>query len=55
MTITKEQFKSYEEVRESGETNMFDLSNVEMLSGLPKPVIKEIMSNYSELEEKYKD
>jgi len=55
MIITKEQFASYEEVRQSGETNMFDVRTVSALSGLERSVICEIMRNYSKLCEKYPD
>ena len=52
--ITKEQFESYVRVQMSGVTNMFDVRNVTALTGLNKNQIIEIMSNYGELEEKYK-
>lgn len=52
--VTKEQFKSYEAVRRSGATNMFDVRKVEQLSGLERPVIIQIMDNYSNLQTKYK-
>ena len=51
--ITREQFESFEEVRESGKTNMYDLKTVGLYSGLEKSEIKEIMKNYDELMEKY--
>jgi hypothetical protein len=51
--ITKEQFTAYVNVQKSGVTNMFDLRNVTALTGLDKNQCLEIMSNYSELEEKY--
>ena len=53
LEITKEQFKSYVRVQKSGVTNMFDVRNVTALTGLDKKQIMEIMSNYSELVEKY--
>lgn len=37
----------YEEVRKSGATNMFDVKTVEMLSGLGRAEILDIMKNYS--------
>ena len=43
----------YEDVRQSGVTNMFDVRNVTALTGLSKEQIIYIMKNYSELEEKY--
>lgn len=51
--ITKEQFMSYERVRQSGKTNMFIIKNVEALSGLSRDVIMEIMENYSLLFDEY--
>ena len=54
ITISKEQFESYVRVQKSGVTNMFDLNNVKALTGLNKEQCLEIMSNYGELEEKYK-
>jgi hypothetical protein len=53
MEITKEDFEAYEEVRSSGATNMFDVRNVEALSGLEREKILAIMKQYSELCEKY--
>ena len=53
LEITKDQFKAYVRVQKSGVTNMFDLRNVTSLTGLDKEQCMEIMSNYSELEEKY--
>ena len=53
--ITKEDFEKYEEVREGGETNMFDLKNVVILSGLEKEKIIDIMENYNDYQEKYID
>ena len=51
--ITKKQFNRYEGVRLSGATNMFDVRNVKMLSGLDKEQIMTIMTNYEQLKEKY--
>ena len=53
LEITKDQFKAYVRVQKSGVTNMFDLRNVTSLTGLDKEQCMEIMSNYSELVEKY--
>ena len=47
--ITKEQFESYEAVRELGVTNMFAVNNVCNLSGLTREQVFEIMKNYSAL------
>lgn len=41
-------YKEYERVRVSGVTNMFDVRAVEMLSGLTREDILDVMSNYSE-------
>jgi len=51
--ITKEQFNSYEEVRLSGVTNMFDTHKVSELSGLDRKQILTIMANYSRLKFKF--
>jgi len=51
--ITQEQFEAYEDVRESGVTNMFDVKTVGELSGLEKEEIMTIMKSYGELKEKY--
>ena len=51
--ITKENFEAYVDVQESGITNMFDVKTVGQLSGLNKVEIMTIMTNYSELKDKY--
>lgn len=57
--VTKEEFLAYEEVRESGETNMFLTQNVirlaKEMSGvvLGKGTVIEIMHNYVVLLQKY--
>jgi len=53
MEITRKEFESYNEVRESGVTNMFMVSTVSDLSGLDKEQIFFIMKNYTELKEKF--
>ena len=53
MNITQDEFDAYEEVRESGVTNMFNVSVVSDYSGLNRQQIMTIMKNYSELNEKY--
>ncbi len=50
---SQDDFNAYEEVRESGITNMFDVSTVSDYSGLSRQQIMAIMKNYSELNEKY--
>lgn len=51
--ITKEKFESYETVRESGVTNMFDVATVCSLSGLEKEEAIEIMSSYGDYIEQF--
>ena len=51
--ITKDEFESYEAIRQSGVTNMFDVRTVEALSGLERKKIIDIMKSYSELVQKY--
>ena len=53
MNITQDQFDAYEDVRESGVTNMFNVAVVSDYSGLNKQEIMTIMKNYSTLQEKY--
>lgn len=51
--VTKDDFASYESVRVSGVTNMFDIKIVSELSGLSREQILYIMKNYGELCKKY--
>ncbi len=51
--ITQDDFNAYEEVRESGVTNMFDVSTVSDYSGLNRKQIIAIMQTYQELYDKY--
>lgn len=52
--VTKEQFKSYVGIRDSGVTNMFDVQTVCELSGiLDRKDCIYIMKNFSELAEYY--
>ena len=51
--ISREEFESYEAVRQSGVTNMFAIKVVSNLSGLSKDKIKEIMKKYDALCEQY--
>ena len=53
MEITQDQFDAYEDVRESGVTNMFNVTVVSDYSGLNREDIMTIMKNYSTLNEKY--
>ena len=49
LTISKEEFQAYEQVRASGVTNMWDTEVVANLSGLDHDTILELMKQYSEL------
>ena len=51
--ITQEEFDAYEDVRQSGVTNMFNVSVVSDYSGLSRDKIITIISNYNTLAEKY--
>jgi len=53
MSITKEEFQDYEAVRQSGVTNMFAVSTVVKLSGLPREKVFEIMERYAELKKEF--
>ena len=53
--ITPEDYEAYEDVRQSGVTNMFDIGRVSHESGLPADVIKNIMKHYSEARAVYGD
>lgn len=53
MEITKEQFMAYEEVRQSGVTNMWNVKLVVELAGLEENQVLFIMKNYRSLAEKY--
>ena len=46
-------FIKYLDCRDSGVTNMFDITTVKSITGLSKEQIIYIMKNFSELEEKY--
>ena len=51
--ITQDDFQAYEDVRESGVTNMFNTAVVSDYSGLSKDKIVSIMQNYGALHERY--
>ena len=53
MNITQDEFDAYEDVRQSGVTNMFNVSVVSDYSGLSRDKIITIISNYNTLVEKY--
>jgi len=54
--ITKKDFEDYERVRESGKTNMFDITTVAILSdGLTREKVKAIILNYEKLMKEYPD
>ena len=50
--ITQDDFQAYEDVRQSGVTNMFAISVVSDYSGLNKDKIVNIMQNYGALNDK---
>lgn len=50
--VTKEDFEAYLEVQQSGMYNMMSPDAI-MASGLDRNVYMEILSNYSELKEKF--
>ena len=52
MVITKEQFKRYKRVQESGSYNMFSPEAM-MAAGLSKSHFLEIMDNYDKLEKEH--
>jgi len=51
--ITQDEFDAYEDVRESGVTNMFNVSVVSDYSGLSRDKIITIMKSYEALYGKY--
>jgi len=51
--ITQDEYQAYEDVRESGVTNMFAVDVVSDYSGLSRDKIVSIMKNYSALRERY--
>ena len=51
--ITQDDFQAYEDVRESGVTNMFNTAVVSDYSGLSRDKIVNIMQNYGALNDKY--
>ena len=53
MDITREQFESYEKVRQSGVTNMFNVDLVCELSRLTRGECFYIMKNYSKLNKSF--
>lgn len=51
--ISPEDYEAYEDVRQSGVTNMFDIARVSRESGLPADVIRNIQKHYSEARSVY--
>lgn len=51
--ISPEDYEAYEDVRQSGVTNMFDVRTVMELSGLSRDMVMKIMKNYSEARKVY--
>lgn len=52
--ISQYEFEQFEKVRESGKTNMYDLSTVSAMSGLGRDKLKEIMTGYDKLAKKWR-
>lgn len=52
---TKEQFEEYVAIRDSGVTNMFDISYISAISdtGLDRPICLYIMEHFGELAKEY--
>ena len=55
INITKEDFRKYVEIQNSGATNMFMVSTVCELSGLEREQVMAIIKNYSEYEKMFGD
>ena len=53
VNITKEKFKAYRELQNSGEINMFDYINGCKLTGLSKEEYIDIINNYNTYREKF--
>ena len=53
MEITKADFEAYEDVRESGVTNMFAVNTVCDISGLTREQCLDIMKNYGKYQEEF--
>lgn len=51
--ISKAKFLRYENLRKSGDTNMYDLDYVKSVTWLTKDEVIAIMQNYHKLAEKY--
>ena len=51
--ITQDDFNAYEDVRQSGVTNMFNTAVVSDYSGLSREKIVSIMQNYGALNDRY--
>lgn len=53
--VTKEEFISYEQVRQSGVTNMFNVNLVCEITELTKKQVLYIMNNYTKLDKGWPD
>ena len=53
VNITKEKFKAYRELQNSGEINMLDYINGCKLTGLSKEECIDIINNYNTYREKF--
>lgn len=49
----KQSFEKFVKVQKSGKTNMYDLKMVQILSGLARPQIIDIMKNYEKYEKEF--
>ena len=54
-SISREKFESYEQVRQSGVTNMFNVKLVCDLAELTRDEVMYIMKHYGELSKVFKD
>ena len=53
VNITKEKIQTYEDIRQSGVTNMYQVNNVMQLSGLAFDECVDIMKNYDKYIKKF--
>ncbi len=51
--VTKDEFEAYEEVRKSGEFNMFDANNASAAAGLSRDRYMAVLKNYTECAKKW--
>ena len=51
--ISREEFLAYEDIRRSGVTNMWDVTYVSEVTGIPHDKVLIMMAHYGELAKKY--